>query len=106
MKKKRLPMIQNQVKRNNLNNMKMQCKHIQILQRKQDGYDNTYTCLSYLNSSDQKWYNESHAFNLWRDAVWHKCHELLNAYMAGEMEKISIDELISRLPEIDWTQSK
>ena len=44
------------------------------------GYDNTYTCLSYLNSSDATWNTEAHAFNLWRDAVWHKCHELLNAF--------------------------
>lgn len=67
-----------------------------------NGYDNTYTCLSYLNSSDPTWYKESHIFNLWRDLVWHKCHELLNAYLAGEIEEITIEELIAQLPPINW----
>lgn len=66
------------------------------------GYDNTYTCLSYLNSSDPTWNAESHAFNLWRDSVWHKCHELLNKYQAGELEPITVEQLIAQLPEINW----
>lgn len=66
------------------------------------GYDNTYTCLSYLNSTDEKWKRESNAFNAWRDSVWRKAHEILNAFKAGEIEQPTIDEVISQLPEIDW----
>lgn len=66
------------------------------------GYDNTYTCLSYLSSTDEIWKRESNAFNAWRDQVWRKCHEILNAFMAGEIEQPTVEELIEQLPVIDW----
>lgn len=66
------------------------------------GYDNTYTCLSYLSSTDQIWRRESNAFNEWRDKVWRKCHQILNAVMAGYSPRPTIEELIEQLPEIDW----
>lgn len=65
-------------------------------------YDNTYTCLSYLSSTDEVWYRESHAFNAWRDSVWRKCHEIMNAALAGEIQPPSVEELIALLPVIDW----
>lgn len=65
-------------------------------------YDNTYTCLSYLSSTDEIWNREAHAFNAWRDQVWRKCHEILNAAMAGEIPVPSVEELIAQLPAIDW----
>ena len=66
------------------------------------GYDNTYTCLSYLSSTDVIWKRESNAFNVWRDRVWRKAHEILNAFMAGEIEQPTVDEVIAQLPLIDW----
>lgn len=66
------------------------------------GYDNTYTCLSYLSSTDDIWYRESRAFNAWRDQVWRRCHEILNAVMAGECAPPSVEELLAMLPVIDW----
>lgn len=65
-------------------------------------YDNTYTCLSYLSSTDPTWNREANAFNAWRDQVWRKCHEILNAVMAGTKPQPTIDELIAELPAIDW----
>ena len=65
-------------------------------------YDNTYTCLSYLSSTDEIWNREAHAFNAWRDQVWRKCHEILNAAMAGEIPAPTVEELIAMLPVIDW----
>jgi hypothetical protein len=66
------------------------------------GYDNTYTCLSYLSSTDEIWKRESNAFNAWRDSVWRKAHEILNAFMAGKIEQPTIEEVIAQLPPIDW----
>ena len=66
------------------------------------GYDNTYTCLSYLSSTDETWQRESNIFNAWRDTVWRKCHEVLNAVIAGEIQPPTVDELISQLPKIEW----
>ena len=68
------------------------------------GYDNTYTCLSYLSSTDETWNREAHAFNVWRDAVWRKCHEVMNAALSGEIAPPPVDELISQLPEINWNE--
>ena len=65
-------------------------------------YDNTYTCLSYLSSTDETWNREANIFNAWRDAVWRKCHEVLNAVMAGTLTPPSIEELIAQLPKIEW----
>jgi hypothetical protein len=66
------------------------------------GYDNTYTCLSYLNSKNEIWYKESHIFSEWRDDVWLKTHEILNQYLKGEIEQPSIEEVIEQLPKIEW----
>lgn len=76
-------------------------KHLDATAHSRD-YDNTYTCLSYLNSTDEIWYRESHAFNAWRDSVWRKCHEIMNVALAGEIQPPTIEELIAQLPVIDW----
>lgn len=65
-------------------------------------YDNTYTCLSYLNSTDEIWKREANAFNAWRDSVWRKCHEILNAFIAGQIEQPTVADVIAQLPVIDW----
>ena len=66
------------------------------------GYDNTYTCLSYTTSKDETWHRESSAFSDWRDACWRKAHEILNAYMAGEIAQPTVEEVIAQLPPVDW----
>jgi hypothetical protein len=66
------------------------------------GYDNTYTCLSYLSSTNKTWKTESNIFNGWRDQVWEKCHEILNSVIANEITQPTIDELIEQLPKIEW----
>ena len=66
------------------------------------GYDNTYTCLSYIASTDEIWHRESNAFNAWRDRVWRKCHEIMNSVLAGATPQPTVEELIAQLPVIDW----
>ena len=66
------------------------------------GYDNTYTCLSYLSSTDETWNREANIFNAWRDSVWRKCHEVLNAVLAGELAPPTVEDLIAQLPKIEW----
>ena len=81
-------------------------KDIWIILRSRSGYDNTYTCLSYLNSSDPIWKAEAEVFNVWRDQVWRKCHELLDRYMKGEIGEISFEELQKELPVIQWPSTE
>lgn len=69
------------------------------------GYDDTYTCLSYISSTDEIWRRESNAFNAWRDKVWRSCHNMLNAIMRGQINHITIEDMIESLPVIDWNDS-
>ena len=69
------------------------------------GYDSAYTCLSYMNSTNPTWKAEAEVFNRWRDSVWLKCHEILNAVNAGTRPVPSIEELVSELPQIDWSEN-
>jgi hypothetical protein len=66
------------------------------------GYDSSYTCLSYLESKNTKWSSEAKIFLEWRDSVWEKCHELLNNYKNGELEELTIEQVFSKLPKIEW----
>lgn len=66
------------------------------------GYDNTYTCLSYLFSTDATWSKQSKIFSMWRDSVWHKCHQILDAVKEGTLKQPTVKELIENLPVIDW----
>lgn len=66
------------------------------------GYDNTYTCLSYLESTNPTWKNESMAFLQWRDQVWITCHTILNQWQQGEIPQPTIQEVINQLPQIQW----
>lgn len=52
---------------------------------------------AYLDATAQ-----SRAFNAWRDQVWRRCHEILNAVEAGECAPPSTEELLAMLPVIDW----
>lgn len=62
------------------------------------GYDNSYTCLSYLQSTNPKWSAESAAFSAWRDSVWLACHAALNAVSEGSRTAPAISELLMELP--------
>lgn len=66
------------------------------------GYDSSYTCLSYLNSKDEKWRTEANIFLDWRDSVWLKTHEILNDFKDGKIEQPTIAQVIEQLPKIEW----
>lgn len=66
------------------------------------GYDNSYTCLSYLSSTVEVWRREANIFIAWRDQVWRKCHDVLKAFLAGEIPPPTVEELIAQLPVIEW----
>ena len=66
------------------------------------GYDSTYTCLSYISSTDETWNREAHIFNAWRDSVWRKCHAVLDEFMEGKRSQPTVAELLAELPAIIW----
>ena len=66
------------------------------------GYDNIFTCIGYANSTVPSFKAEAEVAIRWRDAVWLKCHELLDKFHAGEIGVMTVDEVIAQLPEINW----
>lgn len=67
-------------------------------------YDNGFTCVSYIGSTDEIFHAEAVAFSAWRDHVWRKCYEILNAVTAGEIDYkiVDVDYVMERLPDLDW----
>ena len=63
-------------------------------------YDDVFTCISYVNSTDETFRAEAQAVLEWRDKVWRKCYTELNRYQAGERE-LPID-IIAELPKLEW----
>ena len=66
------------------------------------GYDNTYTCLSYLESTNPTWKTEAEIFNTWRDSVWTTCHQILNQWQQGQILQPTIQDVLNQLPTITW----
>ena len=65
-------------------------------------YDNIFTAISYVNSTDEIFAREAKACLEWRDKVWRTCYNILDEVEAGEREIPTIEELISELPTIEW----
>lgn len=66
------------------------------------GYDDIFTAISYADSSVPKFKAEGQACKLWRDKVWVECYDYLDKVLSGEVELIPIEELILKLPQIEW----
>lgn len=65
-------------------------------------YDGIMSVCSYATSSHPKFAKEAAACVIWRDAVWAKCYELLDAVKAGEMAIPSDTDFLDMLPEFFW----
>lgn len=62
------------------------------------GYDSVLSACSYAASADLKFGPEGLAFVNWRDACWSKCYQMLADYMAGDIPKPTVSELLAQLP--------
>lgn len=66
------------------------------------GYDDVFTCISYVNSTDDTFKAEANAVLQWRDLVWRKCYEILADVEAGKRTVPSEAELLAELPKLEW----
>lgn len=66
------------------------------------GYDDIFTAISYAGSSVPKFQKEGIACREWRDKVWVACYDYLDKVLAGDEELVPVEELISRLPQLEW----
>ena len=65
-------------------------------------YDNIFTAISYVNSTDEIFAREAKACLEWRDKVWRTCYNILDEVEAGLREIPTIEELMAELPVIEW----
>ena len=69
---------------------------------KEKNYDNGFAVASYALSTNDTFRSDAGKFIAWRDAVWAKCYQILDAYKAGEIEMPSVENVIAVLPELEW----
>ena len=70
------------------------------------GYDSIYTAIGYSNSTVVRFKEDAEAAIRWRDEIWVKCHQLLEQYEKGEIEALTLSEVIERLPKISWSETE
>lgn len=67
-------------------------------------YDDIFTAISYVNSSDPVFAAEASALLLWRDKVWRLCYTMLDDVKAGVRPIPSATELLAELPKFEWPE--
>jgi hypothetical protein len=71
---------------------------------KERGYDGILSACSYASSTDAVFAAEGQACLAWRDEVWRKCYEVLDAVTAGERDVPTAEELLAELPALTWPE--
>jgi hypothetical protein len=71
---------------------------------KERGYDNILSACSYASSTDAAFAAEGQACAAWRDSVWRKCYEILDAVTVGERDIPTADAFIAELPALVWPE--
>lgn len=66
------------------------------------GYDNGFALASYSNSTDAIFRHEAEAFVVWRDKAWRYCYNLLDRFLAGEIEQPTVDYVLENMPKVEW----
>lgn len=91
---------------------KAQKHYCQLAQNRMDekarerNYDGIMSVCSYATSSFPRFASEAAACVIWRDAVWAKCYELLDAVKAGKIEIPTEEAFLEMLPELVWPDEK
>ena len=66
------------------------------------GYDNGFACASYATSSVPSFKNEAESFIEWRDTCWCLCYDLLEKYLQGAIPRPTVDDVLNKLPNMEW----
>ena len=86
----------------------LQAQYTELVQKLMDdtvktrGYDDVFTCISYVNSTDETFRAEANSVLAWRDRVWRKCYTMLAEIEAGQREIPTQEELLAELPTLEW----
>lgn len=75
-----------------------------LLDRKaqEKNYDNGFALSTYANSTIPSFKEEATKYIKWRDECWVACYDLLEKYQKGEIERPTLDSVMSSLPKLEW----
>ena len=66
------------------------------------GYDDVFTAISYINSTNRRFATEARQVLEWRDAIWTLSNSLLAQFKAGAIPEMTAEEVIAKFPELNW----
>jgi hypothetical protein len=67
-------------------------------------YDNMLSLCSYATSTNSRFRTDADLAVAWRDTVWAKGYEILDAVIAGERPIPTREELLAELPVFEWPE--
>lgn len=70
----------------------------------QRNYKNVESCVSYFNSTDDKYRAEAIAVNRWRDDLYRTAQNTLDKVRSGEIDwhTVDLDYIVSQVDPLDW----
>lgn len=68
----------------------------------QKGYASIDSLPKYLVSTNAEFKADAEDALAWVTAVWDKAHELQDAFIAGELEIMTPEQIIEQLPKLEW----
>lgn len=70
----------------------------------QRNYKNVESCVSYFNSTDDKYRSEAIAVNRWRDDLYRTAQNTLDKVRSGEIDwhTVDLDYIVSKVDPLDW----
>ena len=68
----------------------------------QKGYSGIDSLPKYLFSSNAEFKADAEDATAWVTAVWDKAHELQDAFVSGQLEIMTPEQVVAELPELEW----
>lgn len=93
---------QEELVRQRIDEIKVAVQNVLDAKAQELEYDDGFTLATYATSTKERYRNQANQFIAWRDNVWDKCYEILNAFQSGEIEMPTIEYVLERLPSLNW----
>ena len=95
---------QEELVRQRIDEIKVSVQNVLDAKAHEQEYDDGFTLATYATSTKERYRNQANQFIAWRDNVWDKCYEILNAFRSGEIEMPTVEYVLERLPNLEWEE--
>lgn len=99
------PPTQEEIVRRRIDEIKVKVQNVLDAKAHELEYDDGFTLATYATSTKERYRNQAIQFIAWRDNVWDKCYEILNAFQSGEIEMPTVEYVLERLPSLNWNDT-